>query len=98
MGFSQGLLEKPHIIAFLKAAVCRCSTKVGLLKKICKFTANHLCPSFFVIELQALSLQLYILKKRLQHWCLPVNFAIFFRRPTFEENLQAAAFGNAFFI
>ena len=39
---------------------------------------------------------LLIFKKRLQHKCLPVHFAKFFRRPTFEENLQAAAFGNAF--
>ena len=38
-----------------------------------------------------------MLKNRLQHKCLPVNFAKFFRRPTFVENLQAAAFGNAFF-
>ena len=27
----------------------------------------------------------------------PVNFAKFFRRSSFEENLHAAAFGNAFF-
>ena len=39
---------------------------------------------------------LFILKKRLQHKCLPVNFANFFRGPTFEGNLQAAAFRNAF--
>ena len=39
---------------------------------------------------------LFILKRRLQHKCLPVNFAKFFRRPIFEENLQAAAFKNAF--
>ena len=41
---------------------------------------------------------LFILKKRLQHKCLPVNFANFFRRPTFEGNLQAAAFRNAFLL
>ena len=44
------------------------------------------------------SATLFVLKKSLQCKCLPVNFAKFFRRPTFEENLQAAAFGNAFFI
>ena len=32
-----------------------------------------------------------------QHKCLPVNFAKFCERPSFEENLHAAAFGNAFF-
>ena len=41
---------------------------------------------------------LITLKKRLQNKCLPLNFASFFRRPTLEESLQAAAFGNAFFI
>ena len=41
---------------------------------------------------------LFALKKILQNKCLPINFANFFRRPTFEESLQAAAFGNAFFI
>ena len=39
---------------------------------------------------------LFILRKRHQHKCLPVNFGKFFRRPTFVENLQEAAFGNAF--
>ena len=36
------------------------------------------------------------IKKRLQCKCLPVNFAKFFRGPTFVKNLQKAAFGNAF--
>ena len=39
---------------------------------------------------------LFIGKKRLQPKCLPVNFAIFFRSRTFEENLQAAFYGNVF--
>ena len=48
MNFSQGLLGKieAHVIAFLKVAVCRCSTKVGLLKNFVKFTGKHLCRSF----------------------------------------------------
>ena len=37
-----------------------------------------------------------MLKKRIQHKCLHVNFGKLFRRPTFLENLHGAAFGNAF--
>ena len=40
---------------------------------------------------------LLILKMRLRYECLPVNFAKCFRRPTFVEHLETAAFGNAFF-
>ena len=29
-----------------------------------------------------------LLKKRLQHWCFPVNFVKFLRTPFFTENLQ----------
>ena len=39
---------------------------------------------------------LFILKKRPQHKPLLVNFAKFFRRSTFEGNLQADVFGKAF--
>ena len=56
-------------------------------------------PEFLCNKVAGLeSATLFVLKKRLQRKCLPVDFAKFFRRPTFEENLQAAAFGNAFFI
>ena len=56
-------------------------------------------PEFLRNKLQALSLQFYLYeKKRLQHKFLPENFATFFRGPNFEENLQAAAFGNVFYV
>ena len=62
MDFSQGFLDriKTHITAFLKAAVCRCSTNVGLLKSFVKLTRKHLCWRFFVIKLQASSDFIYI--------------------------------------
>ena len=61
MDFSQGLLDriKAQHNAFLKAAVCRCSSKIGLLINFVKFTEKQLCRSFFVIKLQILSLPLY---------------------------------------
>ena len=54
MDFSQVLLDrtKAYIIAFPKAALCRCSTKEGLLKNLGKFTGKHLCRSFFVMRFQ----------------------------------------------
>ena len=85
---------KPHIIAFLKVAVCRCSTKIGLLKNFVKVTGKHLVFCNKVAGLEPATL--FILKKRLQHKSLPANLAKFFKRPTFVENLEAAAFGNVF--
>ena len=32
-----------------------------------------------------------LLKKKLRHWCFPVNFAKFLRTPIFTEHLPAAA-------
>ena len=80
---------KPHINAFLKAAVFRYSTKVGLLK----IHRKTLCNKVARLEPPTL----FILKNRLQHKYLSLNFGKFIRRPTFLENLQGAAFGNAFF-
>ena len=68
---------KPHIIAFLKVAVCRCSTKIGLLKNFVKVTGKHLVFCNKVAGLEPATL--FILKKRLQHKCLPVNFKKFSR-------------------
>ena len=50
--------------------------KKGVLKNLAKFTAKHLCWSLF-----------FILKKRLQHRCFPVNFAKFLRT-LFTEHLR----------
>ena len=54
-------------------------------------------PEFLYIKVAGFeSATLFVLKKRLQRKSLPVDFAKFFRRSAFEENLQAAAFRNAF--
>ena len=62
MDVSQGFLDriKTHITAFLKAAVCRCSANVGLLKSFVKLTGKHLCWRFFVMKLQDLRDFIYI--------------------------------------
>ena len=52
--------------------------KKGALRNFTKFTRKHLC--------QSLSLRpATLLKKRLSHWCFPVNFAKFLRT-TFLQN------------
>ena len=80
MDFSQGLLDRiktPHNC--ISKSSCLQMFYKGVIKKFVKFTGRHLCRSFFIIKLQAFSLQ---------RKCLPVNFAKFFRRPTFEENCK----------
>ena len=61
-----------------------CSIKKGDLKNFAKFTGKQLCQSLFLNKgLRPATL----LKKRLWHKCLPVNFAKFTRTP-FLQNIS----------
>ena len=55
--------------------------KKSVRRNFTKFPGKHLRQSLFLIKLQPL------LKKRLWHWCFPVNFAKFLRTPFFTEHL-----------
>ena len=68
--FEQLFLQKNHR---------RCSVRKGVLRNFAKFTLKNLCQSLFFIKVTALRTAT-LLKKRLWHWCFPVNFAKF-RRP-----------------
>ena len=59
----------------LEVVVLRCSVKKGVLRNFERFTGKHLCPSLFFNNVVTL------LKKRLRHRCLPVNFVKFLRTP-----------------
>ena len=48
--------------------------KKSVLKKCVKFTGKHLCHSLFFDKVAGLNF-----KKKLWHWCFPVNFAKFLR-------------------
>ena len=61
--------------------------KKGVLKNLAKLTGKHLCWSLFFNKVAGLRLAT-LLKKRLQHWCFPVNFAKFLRTPFFIEYLR----------
>ena len=51
----------------------RCSVKKGVLRNFTNFAGKHQCQSLF------------LLKKRLWHRCLPVNFAKFLRMPFLQN-------------
>ena len=83
MDVSQGFLDriKTHITAFLKAAVCRCSANVGLLKSFVKLTGKHLCWRFFVMKLQDLRDFIYIyIKKESSAHVFTCEFCGIFRK------------------
>ena len=58
----------------------------GVLRNFAKFTGKHLRQSLFFNKVAGLR-PATLLKKRLWHWCFPVNFAKFLRTPFFTEHL-----------
>ena len=56
----------------------RCSLRKSCLKSFAKFLWKHLCRSLFFNKVAGLR-PATLLKTRLRHWCLPVNFAKFLR-------------------
>ena len=60
--------------------------KNDVLRNFAKFTRKHLCESFFFNKVAGLRPAI-LLKKRLTHRCLPVNFVKFLRTPFFIEHL-----------
>ena len=65
------------------------ATKVVLWKKVVlkiftKLTGKHLCQSLFFNKVVCLR-PATLLKKRLWHWCFPVNFVKFLRAPFLQN-------------
>ena len=57
-----------------------------VLRKFAKFTGKHMCQSLFFDKVAGLR-PATLLKKRLWHWCFPVNLTKFLRTPFYIENL-----------
>ena len=57
-----------------------CSVRKGVLRNFTKFPWKHLCQVLFYNKFAG-SNPASLLKKRLWHWCFPVNFATFPRAP-----------------
>ena len=62
----------------------RCSIRKGALRNLAIFTGKHLYQSLFFNKV---SFPSTLLKRRLRHWCFPVNFAKFLRTPFYIEHL-----------
>ena len=61
--------------------------KKDVLRNFAKFTGKHLCQSLFFNKVAGLR-PATVLKKRIWHRCLPVNFAKFLRTPFSIEHLR----------
>ena len=59
----------------------------GVPTNLTKFTGKHLCQSLFFNKVPG-SRPATLLKKRIWHWCFPVNFAKFLRTPFLTEHLR----------
>ena len=83
VAYSEPCKTSKRLMANFKSSHERCSIKKGVLSS--KFTGKHLCQSLFLNKVAGLRLPATLLKKRLQHNCLPVNFAKFPRTPFLQD-------------
>ena len=76
-----------HHMKFQKSALNRGSIKKLFLKILQYFTGKRLCCTlFFNIFNKSTGLQFCnFIKKRLQHWCFPVDIANFLRIPVLKN-------------
>ena len=70
---------------YAKAIVQRYSVKKVFLKNFAKFNAKCLCQGLFFNKVTGLR-PATLLKKRLWHRCIPVNFTKFLKTPFFIEH------------
>ena len=71
-------------VQMLEAVVWRCSVKKVFLE-ISQNSQKNTCASLFFNKVAGRPATL--LKKRLWHWCFPVNFVKFLRKPFFTEHI-----------
>ena len=72
---------------FCRSSCPNVFSEKGVLKNFAKLTGRHLCWSLFLTNVAGFW-PVTLLKKKLQHRCLPVNFANFLRTPFFKEHLR----------
>ena len=74
---SQGIcLDKTKHNPGFRSSCPEVFCKKGVIRKFAKFTGKHLCQK-----------PATLLKKRLWHWCFPVNFTEFLRTRFYIEHL-----------
>ena len=62
----------------LRTSHRRCSVRKYVLRNFAKFAGKHLCQSLSLNKVEGLKSGT-LSKKRLWHWCFPVNFVKFLR-------------------
>ena len=72
--------------------------KKGVLRNFTKFIGKHQCQSLFFNKVAVLRPEATLLKKRLQHWCFPVNFTKFLRTPFYIEHLWWLLLFDSYFM
>ena len=72
------------IYAISRSSHQRCPMRKGVLRNFAKFTRKHLCQSLFLNKVAGLN-PATLLKKKLWHRFLPVNFAKFLRKPFLQN-------------
>ena len=87
--------QAKHFLKVSKEAEYRSSRpevfyKKGVLRNFAKFVGKHLCQSLFFNKVAGLR-PATLLKKKLWHRCLPVNFEKFLRTP-FLQNISGGCF------
>ena len=71
--------------------------KKGVLINLVKFTGKDLCWSLFFNKVAGLR-PATLLKKRLWHWCFPVDFTKFLRTPFYIEHLWWLLLFDSYFM
>ena len=85
-----GLFNKKISIKFSEAVAQRCSAKKVLLK-VSQNSRENICVGFSFFNKTAGLRPATLHKKRLRHWCFPVNFAKFYRTsPSLNFSLPIA--------
>ena len=66
------------ILITFRSSHQRCSLRKGIFGNFTKFTGKQMCQNFFFNKVGGMWPAI-LLKKRLWHWCFPMNFANFLR-------------------
>ena len=90
------LLERMNLVLSSRSSYRSCSITKDVFRNFAKFTAKHLCQSFFFNKVAGLS-PATLLKKKLWHRCFPVNFAKFRSGCFWSSPSQSYTFTNSLF-
>ena len=83
---SHGHRYELYTVVHFRSSLPEVFCKEGVLINFTKFTGKHLSLSLFFSKVAGVK-PATLLKKRLRHWCFPVNFVKFIRTLFLTEHL-----------